>query len=75
MALIMLVASEPVPLYPHINDYTVTSTCTSSLILTIRQAATGKKGYLQAPTVYVHKRSFVTQMEALFHRLPLIVST
>ena len=30
MALIMLVASEPVPLYPHINDYTVTSTCTSS---------------------------------------------
>ena len=30
MALIMLVASEPMPLYPHIDDYTVTSTCTSS---------------------------------------------
>jgi len=30
MALIMLVASEPMPLYPHINDYTVTSKCTSS---------------------------------------------
>ena len=31
MALIMHVASEPVPLYlgPHINDYAVTSTCTS----------------------------------------------
>ena len=30
MALIMLVASEPMPLYPHINDYAVTSTCASS---------------------------------------------
>ena len=30
MGLIMLVASEPMPLYPHINDYPVTSTCTSS---------------------------------------------
>jgi len=26
----MLVASEPMPLYPYINDYPVTSTCTSS---------------------------------------------
>jgi len=25
MTLIMLVASEPMPLYPHINDYPVTS--------------------------------------------------
>jgi len=30
MALILLVASEPMPLYPHINDYPVTGTCTSS---------------------------------------------
>jgi len=30
MVLIVLVASEPMPLYPHINEYTVTSTCTSS---------------------------------------------
>ena len=30
MALIMLVASEPMPLYPHINEYAVTSACTSS---------------------------------------------
>jgi len=30
MALIMLVASEPMPLYPHIDDYAVTNICTSS---------------------------------------------
>jgi len=27
MAHIMLVASEPMPLCPHINNYNVTSTC------------------------------------------------
>jgi len=32
MALIMLVAFEPMPLYPHINDYPITS---ASLVLTI----------------------------------------
>ena len=39
MALIMLVASEPMPLYPHINNYPVTSTCTSSAHYNVVTAA------------------------------------
>ena len=39
MALILLVASEPMPLYPHINDYPVTSTCTSSAHYNVVTAA------------------------------------
>ena len=39
MALIMLVASEPMPLYPHINEYAVTSTCTSSAHYNVVTAA------------------------------------
>ena len=39
MAFIMLVASEPMPLYPHINDYAVTSTCTSSAHYNVVTAA------------------------------------
>ena len=35
----MLVASEPMPLYPHINDYPVKSTCTSSAHYNIVTAA------------------------------------
>jgi len=35
----MLVASEPIPLYPHINDYAITSACTSSAHYNVVTAA------------------------------------
>ena len=39
MALMLLVASEPMPLYPHINEYPVTNTCTSSAHYNVAIAA------------------------------------
>ena len=34
----MMVASGPMPLYPHINDYTVTSTCKSNALYNVTAA-------------------------------------